>query len=398
MKKHKILFLDEIGRIDGAEVVLLNLVINMHQDRFEPLVVCGSEGQLVDKLKSQNIQVCVLKMREINKLTFDVGGVSLFNPFSALFTAIYGVIYGLKFYLFLKKNQVDIVHTNTLLSNLFGSIPTKLAGKKLIWHEHNIQPPGIRRIVINVMARLFPDRIIAISNAVRSVYSSIPDSPKMSTIYNGIDLSKFHAIKTHEQGIRAEFSIPSDFQIVAITAVLRPWKGHKVFLYAAKKVLASVKNVKFLIVGDEVFNKDIGYKESLVNLASELGIEKDVIFTGFRTDIPQILSGINILVSTSILPEPFSLIILEAMASGKPVVATRTGGVPEVVEDKVTAILVEPENSEQLSKAILKLLEDREASEKMGRAGRKRAEELFSIQRFICDVEKVYADVLTNRI
>jgi glycosyltransferase involved in cell wall biosynthesis len=397
MKKHKILYLDEIGRIDGAEVVLYNLVTNMDKDRFEPLVVCGSEGNLVEKLRSENIQVCVLKMKETSKLTFSICGVKIFNPISAVVNAIYGIIYGLQFYLFLRKNTVDIVYTNTLLSNLFGSIPAKLTGKKLIWHEHNIQPPGFRRKFINVMARLFPDRIIAISNAVRSIYSSIPDGPKIKIINNGIDLTKFHTTK-HEQGLRDELNIPSDFQVVAITAVLRPWKGQKYFLLAAKEILRNYKKVKFLIVGDEVFSKDSGYKDSLKNLTSELGIERDVIFTGFRTDIPRILSEIDILVSTSILPEPFSLIILEAMASGKPVVATRTGGVPEVVEDKLTAILVDPENSEQLSTAILRLLEDTEAAQEMGRAGRKRAEELFSIQRFIGDVEKVYVDVLSSEI
>jgi len=396
MKKHKILFLDEIGRIDGAEVVLYNLVTNLDKDCFEPLVVCGSDGMLVDKLRSQKIRVSILKMREPFKLFFNIGAIHIFNPLSALVFFFTGFIFGIKFYFFLKENAADIVHTNTLMANLFGSIPVKVVGRKLVWHEHNIQPQGLRGWVLNIMAKFFPDRIIAISNAVRDIYKSVPDGHKIQTIYNGIDLLKFYALKHEGQSIKEELDIPKNFKIVAITAVLRPWKGHRYFLIAAKKILKEYKNVKFLIVGDEIFSKDRGYKDYLKNLAINLSIENDVIFSGFRSDIPQILSEIDILVSTSVMPEPFSLIILEAMASGKPVVATNTGGVPEVLEDGVTGILVNPRDSVALSDGILRLLRDEETARRMGHNGRQRAERLFSIQRFAKEIEGIYDEILNE--
>jgi glycosyltransferase involved in cell wall biosynthesis len=391
--KIKVLYLDEIGRIDGAEVVLYNLVTNLDKGRFIPTVVCGSDGKLVDKLRAQNIRVYILKMKETNKLTFNIGRFKLFNPLSAVVNFSNGIIFGIKFYLFLKKHDADIVHTNSLLSNLYGAIPARFAGKRLIWHEHNIQPPGIRRYIINVMAKLFPDRIITITSAVRSIYSAIPDGPKICTIYNGIDVNKFITAK-RGCSLRSEFMIPADIQLVAITAVLRPWKGHKYFLLAAKEILKNLRKIKFVIIGDEVFNKDSGYRKYLENLALTLGIEKDVIFTGFRTDIPEILSEIDILVSASVLPEPFSLIILEAMASSKPVVATNTGGVPEVVKNEVTGLLVEPEDYKQMAKAILWLLQNKDAAIKMGRLARIRAAKHFSLTSFVRSVEGVYFNVL----
>lgn len=395
MAKLTILYLDEIGRIDGAEVVLLNLVANLDKKRFEPIVVCGSDGELVDRLRALNVRVEVLRMKEAFKVFWNIGGRKIFNPFGAAAETLYSVFFALKFFFYLKKTSPDIVHTNTLLANLYGTIPARLAGKRLVWHEHNIQPPGIRRKIVNILGNSFPKRIIVISNAVRSIYTSVPDR-KLCTVYNGLDLEKFRL--TRKSGaIRKEFGIATSAPLIAITAVLRPWKGQEYFVLAAKEVLKAHPNARFMIVGDEVFNRDKGYKDYLKSVAASADIEKEVVFTGFRSDIPEILSEIDILVSATVLPEPFSLIVLEAMASGLPVVATRTGGVPEVMADGVTGILVEPKDPKAIAQAVKRLLDDNGLAQRMGREGRKRAHELFSIKRFVRDVEKVYDDVLNGK-
>lgn len=393
MAKRTILYLDEIGRIDGAEVVLLNLVANLDRKRFEPIVVCGSDGELVDRLRALNIRVEVLKMKEAFKVFWNVGGRKIFNPFGAAAETLYSFFFALKFFFYLRRISPDIVHTNTLLANLYGTIPAKLSGRRLVWHEHNIQPPGIRRKIVNILGNSFPDRIIAISNAVRSIYTSVADRSKLCTVYNGLDLEKFRKPK-RSGAIRKEFKIAPDAPLVAITAVLRPWKGQEYFVLAAKEVLKTNPDARFLVVGDEVFSRDRGYKDYLKSVAAKADIQKEVVFTGFRNDIPEILSEIDILVSATVLPEPFSLIVLEAMASGLPVVATRTGGVPEVMADGVTGILVEPKDPKAIAGAVTHLLDNRDIAEKMGTEGRKRAQELFSIKRFVRDVEKIYNDVL----
>ncbi|PIU68061.1 MAG: glycosyltransferase family 1 protein, partial [Armatimonadetes bacterium CG07_land_8_20_14_0_80_40_9] len=148
-------------------------------------------------------------------------------------------------------------------------------------------------------------------------------------------------------------------------------------------------NIKFLIVGDGPL------REELKEQSKDLGIEDEVTFTGSRQDIPEIMAALDIFVLTSI-KEHFGRVVIEAMACGKPVIATNSGAVPEIVEDKVTGILVPPEDSEKLAEAIIELLEDKEKAKEMGIAGRKRVEELFSIEKHTRQIEEVYLSLLSS--
>lgn len=382
----KVLYIDEIGRIDGAEVVLLNLLAKLDRNKFVPEVVCGSNGELVNRLKDLDITVHVLPIPEVPKR--NPNSAPLANLIYLIYFLLKGFSFQIELYKLIVKLNPEIIHTNSLLANVLGTFPAKIALKKLIWHEHNIQPKGFRRTFVNILS-LCTDKIIVISDAVSNVYCGAIRRRKVLKIYNGLDLSLFSSNSSHKS-IRHEFSIPRNFKIVAITAVLRPWKGHDVFLNAAKIVLENYKAVRFMVVGGEVFSRDRGYKKKLEDLVHNLDMDGYVTFTGYRNDIPDILNSIDILVSSTILPEPFSLIVLEAMAAAKPVVATNTGGVPEVVDDSVTGLLVNPNDASSMADAILRILMSDELANDMGTEGAKRARCYFTSERMAKEVESLY--------
>jgi glycosyltransferase involved in cell wall biosynthesis len=161
------------------------------------------------------------------------------------------------------------------------------------------------------------------------------------------------------------------------------WKGHRLFLEAAQKVLTQLHAIRFLVVGDGALRNE------LEAFSKDLGVEDNVIFCGYRDDIPEILAGSNILVSAS-LAEHFGRVIIEAMAMAKPVVGTRAGGVPEIVIDGQTGILIEPTSSEEMAQAILSLLADPRHAREMGVAGLNRVRDCFSIEKHTREIEEIY--------
>jgi len=183
------------------------------------------------------------------------------------------------------------------------------------------------------------------------------------------------------------FPIPADAPVVGIIANLHPIKGHKVFLTAAASVLQTYPQTVFLIVG-----RDIGIKSELEAFAQELHIRDAVMFTGERDDIPEILSILDIQVSSS-FSESFSNVILEGMAAGKPVVATEVGGTPELVVPEQTGLLVPAGNPQCLAEAMMRLLGDQALRVQMGHAGRRRIELLFRIEQTVQQLEGFYQQI-----
>jgi glycosyltransferase involved in cell wall biosynthesis len=181
---------------------------------------------------------------------------------------------------------------------------------------------------------------------------------------------------------------------VGTASQLIPRKGYSTLLQAASRVLQIHPNVKFVIVG----SGEEKYSQSLYNLSKKLGIIENIIFTGYREDISQIMNILDIVVLPSTHPEGFSRLLLEAMASSKPVVASRIGGNPEAVEDGRTGLIVPPGDVDSLAKAIQHLVQNRELRQSMGQAGRQRVKERFSIEINVNKIESIYEELLCRNM
>ncbi|HYO75605.1 MAG TPA: glycosyltransferase family 4 protein, partial [Thermoanaerobaculia bacterium] len=229
-------------------------------------------------------------------------------------------------------------------------------------------------------------RVITVSEALRQTYLAKRDlaPEKVTVVHNGIELERFRRDRAATRArLEREFDIPPGRPILVTVSVLRPAKGIEFLLDAAKRV----DNAVFLILGDG--NK----REEWQALAAQQGIGDRVRWAGYRTDVDTILAGCDALVHPS-LDDAFPTVLLEAMAAGLPVVATRVGGIPEIVNDGATGILVPPGDAEALASGIEELLSDRERMRRMGALATDSAITRFSTAAWVSRLTAVYDEVL----
>jgi glycosyltransferase involved in cell wall biosynthesis len=217
-----------------------------------------------------------------------------------------------------------------------------------------------------------------------AAYEGCP-ADKICVIPNGIDVERFHP-RWPDRRLQEELDLPLRAPVVGIVAALRPEKNHEMFLRVAALVRGRLPDARFLIVGDGP------QRQPLEALAQELGIAKAVHFLGTRSDVPELLSLIDVLLLTS-LSEASPICLLEAMASEKPVVATRVGSVSETVVDGRTGYLVAPDDSTGMASRVLELLDDRDRAAHMGRAGREHVIARWSVDRMVEGYQDLIADI-----
>ncbi len=331
----------------GAEQVVYVLAKCFEKSRVLPTVVCLSEGLLLKKLREAHIPSFFIPMRSKRDILLPIR----------------------KTVRLIKERDIDIVHTHTVRSNLIGRPAAFISGRRCITHLHS---PILRdfadlrrgRIneIIDSLTRPLADRYISVSRSLREemILRKMP-ADRIVAIHNALDLESLGVLDNggdnSNGGIRKEFNIPSDVPLIVVVALLRPRKGVDVLIKAMGTVFNSCPRACLLIVGSDDISEDPQYGVNLRVMASDLGIEDKIIFTGFRNDVPAILRESDLMVLPSRFGEGLPMVILEAMAIGVPVVASGIEGIPEVIEDGISGFLVEPEDVGGLSDRILQVLQ-----------------------------------------
>jgi glycosyltransferase involved in cell wall biosynthesis len=239
----------------------------------------------------------------------------------------------------------------------------------------------------------YADKFIVVSNALRDKLinnHSIPHQ-KVITIYNGIEVNEYQAqvFTQSTRRIRKEFDIENGEFIIGAIGRMVWQKGLEYFIQSIPKMISSIPKARIVLVGDGPLTND------LESLCLKLGVRDKVIFTGFRSDIREILSAIDLLVIPS-LAEGFPMITLEAMAMEKPVIATNIDGISEQITDGKTGILVPPKDSDSLARATVSVFNDRETARKMGLAAKRGVEEKYSVEKMVHQTEKVYWSLIRD--
>jgi len=364
-------FLTVFG-IGGTERQVLNLVQGLDTSRFGVEVACLKRwGALLPEMEATGVPITEYKTS------------SLYNH-KALWNQI-------RFANHLRKRNVEIVHTYGFYSNVFAIPPARLAGAAAVLAS--IRDTGehltpMQRRIEKLFCRM-ADCIVTNAEAVRNRLTNEGyAAEKIVVIHNGIELTRY-ARKPGELGLHRELGVPSNTQLVAVFARLNELKGIEYFLRAAAGLIERFRNVRFLIVGDGASRPE------LERYAERLGLNKHVVFLGFRLDVPALLSEISVSVLPT-LSEGLSNSLLEAMAASVPVVATRVGGNPEVVQGGVTGLLVPPRDAEALARAIGQFLEHPWLGKKFGLAGRERVSKRFALEHMTRATERLY-EGLTER-
>jgi glycosyltransferase involved in cell wall biosynthesis len=268
----------------------------------------------------------------------------------------------------------------------YAGLAGRLSGRSVIWHLRiSDQDLQLDWLLVRMATR-----IIAISEAVKARLKRWPRAHgRCIVVPNGLDLAAFVAAK-EQAVVRGSLGIGPEERVIGLVGRLVPFKGHRYLIQAFADVRLRHPSARLLVVGDGP------ERDKLEQQVGDMGLKGAVHFTGHRCDVPDMLSIMEIFVLPS-LGEHFGRVLLEAMALEKPVVGTRAGGVPEVVEDGVTGVLVPPANPEALAEGIIRLLDDPAQARAMGRAGRRRVETHFNLRRHAELVEEVYTQTLSGR-
>ena len=370
--KIKVVHLVEELTIGGLERVLTTIVSNLNKEKYNVSVWCLREGGFfADKLVKEGIEVKILHI------------LSSRNPVSIC-----------RLYKLFRSHKFDIIHTHAYSAGTSGRMSAFLAGiPVIISHNHSVYDYyNTYYHFVEWFLSLITDRIICVSDIINRFANETQriNSKKLITIHNGI-VSEHTVSEKRTSGLRKELGIPVDHSVICTIAHMEEHKGIKYLLESASLLLQSRNDVSFLVVGEGAL------KEKLKILCADLKIEENVIFAGERGDIPEILSLTDIFVLPS-LREGLPLTILEAMACGKPVIATNVGGIPEVVKDGVSGILISPKDPEALHSAMNELLGDREKMKKMGHNGKRVYSESFDSKTMIGKIEDLYDSLMCEKV
>lgn len=360
-----ILFVDGSPAIGGATRVLTTLLDHVDRERSGVLVACSPASGLGEAVGARADDVALIDMP---LLTFAVGARGAL-PLLYRYARACGALSRL-----IRAHRPRLVWANGFMGALYGSIPSRLAGVPMVWHVHDVLPIAIRN-------RPFVRCVAAASSAIACVSEAA--LKRLGEI--GVPARKcrvIHNAVAEPHGGFLPAAVPAPHSILAAGA-LTPLKGHDVLVEAMREVVRCVPDATLDIAGEVIFPGDASYAQELRAAVQAAGLDGCVRFLGFVDDVDRRMDGAALVVHPSRGEETFGLVPLEAMSRGRPVVATRIGGIPEVVEDGVTGLLIPPGDAPALARAILDLFGDEGLRERLGGEGRRVARERFGPRPFV---------------
>jgi len=287
----------------------------------------------------------------------------------------------------LNRNRIQVVVSWMPKAHLYVGPAALRAGVPAIWWQHGVpRNRGLDLAVTLVPAR----RVLTCSRAAALAQQRILGQRcELRTIYPPVDLERLSQIEPTQQS-RERLGLPAGKLIVGIVARLQRWKGVHVFLEAARELIDEKPELLFLVVGGQ-HPLEPDYVTNLQQQSRDLGLHDHVYFTGHQADAAQWMAAMDIVASAS-FGEPFGMVIIEAMALGKPVIATRLGGPTEIITDGVDGLLVSPGNVAELVQALRRLIDEPGLRVTLGQAGRMRAQ-IYAVPRFVGEVTESLREI-----
>jgi glycosyltransferase involved in cell wall biosynthesis len=286
----------------------------------------------------------------------------------------------------IQKENIDLIHSHLPDQNFYSCLAGRLTGRKVVvtYHGAPTAGMGMRGAIKSWTVRHNAAAIVVVSDFLKGLLVSAGfPVERMTRIYNGINMDLF--VPGAGSNLRRELGLADNTKLIGMVANLRESKGYEHFVQAARRVSDSIPEARFFAVGqrDEAIAKRV---EALVR---ELNLERTFFFLGFRPDVAEILNSLDLFVLSSV-SEGLSIATIEAMAAGKPVVVTRSGGPQEIVEDGRTGILVPPSDSGALASKICELLGNPRLAATLSRNARIEVEGKFSLTKMVSEYESLY--------
>lgn len=382
-KRKRLLFLITSSDGGGAQKHLYELAELLDKREYIIEVACAPGGPLIKLLSKLGIKIFLIPTLR-----------NAINPVRDLlaFAKIYHLI---------KERRYDVVHCHSTKAGILGRIAARLAWVPAIiftahgfaFRESMFLPKKLLLILMEKIAAACCHRIITVSEYDRkdALKLRLKNPSEIVTIHNGIDVDSFKNLDLKEgERIREKLGIDKECTIIGTVANFYANKGYPYLLQAAKLVMEKNDRVRFIAVGDGPLRKEMS------RMAQSLGLNRKFIFAGYQSQPLSFLSIMDIFVLSSIKEGlPFS--VLEAMALSKPVIATTVGGIPEIVEDYKTGILVKPSDPPSLAEAILTVIRDGPLRERLARNGREKVDD-FNLHLIVEKIDHLYETLLKSKV
>lgn len=397
----RVLIVAHDAQLYGAQTSLLDILRKIDRSRFDPFVLAPSVGPFTDALDKLEIRYItgavsrwifeprLLAFRDFLHRPWRM----LKHPYILTCLSLSSIpLRLLLIFLIVRRQKIRLIYSNTA-TVLDGAIAARLCRIPHVWH---LREPiaGNSDLVSPFPVNWLPGfvvrcsaAVIVNSNALAYQFFGGRLSSKVVVIHNGVEFDHF---RSHPETL----ALPAELahkSTVAICGAVQERKDVLTFVRAAAILKYTHPDIHYLIIGDG----PVSYLHKVKQEIVKNSLENDVHFLGYRNDIPQLLASVSVLVSSAIY-EPFGRTIIEAMAAGKPVVATRSGGPQEIIEDGSSGFLVDVGDAAAMASRIAKLLNDPEKMKTMGQAARLRVTRFFDLGQTVMRIERIFSDAIKN--
>lgn len=382
----RVLFLDHAGELGGAELSLLELVSKLPCQSHVCLL---SDGPFKKRLEEAGVSVEVIA---------GGSGLHAIRRYSGLYSLVSSVpaVLSMVWRVAKRSKDFDLIYANTQKAFVVAALVSIYTRQPVIWHLRDILDAehfsSVTRRFVIFLANWRAKKIITNSNATGTAFYEAGGSKDITkVIYNSIDFRGFESKDYTKVTKLRNKIVPNGRALLGMFGRLAPWKGQHILI----KALVDLPDVHAAIVGDSLFGED-KYKKQLKDIVSSLGLKDRVHFLGFRSNIYSLMKAMDIIVHASIAPEPFGRVVVEGMLSERPVIASKAGGVLEIIEHERTGLLVEPGNVEELIQAVQRLLDDQVFARSLVKQAKEVALSRFSLDLMISKVAEVISDVVSD--
>jgi len=369
-----VLFVDHAAAIGGAEKCLLLLLEHLEAGAIVPHLAT-STGLLAEQARALGVHVHEVPLPRLRWQATAPWRLV------ATATALARIV---------RREGIALIASHSARADLYAALAARRTHCRLVWHVHEVVRSRLHRGVMCAAA----DAVVAVSAAVAAV---LPPSAKVRVIRNGVRTADFAVLPTDRAAaLRQQWGVPADATLIGQVARLQPWKGQRDVVAAAEVLLRDRPNLYVVIVGGDVFHDAAAYERALRAGVAARGLDGRVVFAGHVTDIGAVLGTLDLLVHAS-TAEPFGTILLEAAAAGVPIVAYDDGGVPELLTDEVTALLVRSGDWRALADGILRLVDDPRRARALSARAQATAQQWFDVRPWVRDVQALLLDVAARR-
>ncbi|SEA82917.1 glycosyltransferase family 4 protein [Paraburkholderia sartisoli] len=380
-----VLFLDQTGQMGGAEFALLPLA-EACTARGE--VVLLADGPFRARLEEHGVHVKVLSDARVSNLDREAVRLNLLSAVPGILRQIRAIAR--------EARRFDVLFVNTQKAMVLGALGKPLHRRPVIWFLHDIMSRAhfgrVQLLVVKWLARYVVDQVVANSRASAEALSALAGIPaeRIPVIPNGIDAAAFHKVDAHtaddRAALRRRLGLPEDAYLAGLFGRLAPWKGQHIALQA----LAKLPDVHLVLVGAPLFGEH-AYADGLRLQAEELGVTGRVHFAGFRDDMPAWMKAMDVILHTSIDPEPLGRVVIEGMIAERPVVAAAAGGVLEIVRDGHNGLLAQPGDVDGIVKAIDTVRLHPDVAQRLAKQGAIDAQRDFSLEAYVSRMTQAIA-------